>query len=184
VEDFTRLVGPHIQAMRQVASALVGLAYGEDATQEALTRAWKAWSTLREPALVRPWLLRITVNVCQHWRSTRGRQLTRELPLPTGDLAEANLSAFATINSDPGSSDHTGALDLRRALNHLPVDFRTVIVLRFYAGMEASDIAVGLVIAPATVRTRLHRGLQMLRERLLAAGITPPSAYFTERDPS
>lgn len=177
--DFAALVTPHTQAMMRVAVALIGAADAEDAAQEALTRAWQAWSTLREVDAVRAWLLRITVNVCQQWRRRAfGRRLAHEFPLPADDAAvAADAALFATVGAHPGSSDHTGALDLRRALAHLPPDYRVVVVLRYYAGLDSAEIAAALEIAPVTVRTRLHRALGLLRERLLAAGVTPPASF-------
>jgi DNA-directed RNA polymerase specialized sigma24 family protein len=65
-----------------------------------------------------------------------------------------------------GTSDHTGALDLRAAVRDLPGEQRLVVALRFYGGMRATEIAEALDIPAATVRTRLHRALITLRTRL------------------
>jgi RNA polymerase sigma-70 factor (ECF subfamily) len=164
--------------MMRVAAALVGLADAEDAAQEALMRAWQAWETLRDVDAVRPWLLRITVNVCRQWRrGSFGRHATLSSPLPDEDVDVAGMDLLALVSSGPGTSDHMAALDLRRVVDHLPTEFRVVVVLRYYAGMEPTDIGAGLGVSPVTVRTRLHRALLMLRERLNAAGIVPPRAY-------
>src|SRR5579863_9301905 len=94
-EPFGALVPLHLHAMLQTAAALVGAADAEDATQEAILRAWRAWDTLRDVAAVRSWLLRITVRICQDWR--RGRFGTRRMltvPLLTDDaLPLADLGA-------------------------------------------------------------------------------------------
>lgn len=159
---FARLVPPHAPAMLRAASALVGMADAEDATQEAVVRAWQAWSTLRDEAALRGWLLTITVNVCRQWRRGGfGRRLRLMEPLPEGDSR-----LFAHIGSDPGASDHTGALDLRAAVNQLPDDLRLVVVLRYYGGMDATEAGAALGIPPGTVRTRLRRALLTLRERI------------------
>ena len=177
--DFAALVAPHTQAMLSAAAALIGPADAEDAAQEALTRAWQALPTLRDPHAARAWLLRITVNVCQHWRRrSLGRRQAHEFPLPAEDTPAASL--FATVSTNPGSSDHTGALDLRRVLDHLPADYRIVVVLRYYAGMDGAEIAAALDISPVTVRTRHHRALALLRARLRESGITPPASFNTE----
>jgi DNA-directed RNA polymerase specialized sigma24 family protein len=74
--------------MMRVAAALVGLADAEDAAQEALMRAWQAWKTLRDVDAVRPWLLRITVNVCRQWRRGNfGRHATLSSPCARGCIA-------------------------------------------------------------------------------------------------
>ena len=131
-------------------------------------RAWQAWSTLRDLNAVRPWLLQITVNVCRQWRrGLKGQQQAHMHPLP-----DDAPDLLAVLDADPGTSDHTGALDLRAAINALPSDLRTVVVLRFYAGLDATEIGGVLSIPAGTVRSRLHRALLHLHERLAPQ---PPS---------
>lgn len=169
--DFGTLMPAHLPAMLRAAAALVGAADAEDAAQEAITRAWQAWDSLRDPALVRAWLLRITVHVCLDWR--RGRFGTRRsLTLPLLDDA---LLPLAMLGADPGASDHTGALDLRQAINVLDTDLRVAIVLRYYAQMDATEIGTALGVPPATIRSRVRRALIQLRKRLNAPDTAPAS---------
>ena len=173
---FARLVTSHTGAMLRVAGALVGAADAEDAAQEALVHAWRAWGSLRDESALRAWLLRITVNVCRQWqRGSFGRRARLTGPLPEEGADVAGLEDLAMLTADAGTSDHTNAMDLRHAVNHLPPDFRVAVVLRYYAGMEPSEIGRALGIAPVTVRTRLHRALLMLRER-----ITRPRADLSQ----
>lgn len=161
-EDFATLVPQHTAAMRRAARALVGTADADDAAQEAILRAWQAWSTLEDVSRVRPWLLKITVNICLQWRRGRfGKHL--EQTQPYDDTQEALL---ATLEADPGSSDHTGMLDLRHAINSLGGDMRMAVVLRYYGGLDANEIGKALDVPAATVRTRLRRGLIALRAQL------------------
>lgn len=165
-DDFAALAPLHMTTMLRVAAALVGVADAEDAAQEALTRAWQAWPRLRDAAAFRPWLLRITVNVCRDWQ--RGRFGTNRRLMGPLDAAEA-ADLIATIGSDPGASDHTAALDLRAAINRLEPEYRVVVALRYYVGMDATEVGAALGIPPATVRTRLRRALAELREHLGAS---------------
>jgi RNA polymerase sigma-70 factor, ECF subfamily len=159
---YESLAQQHLDAMLRVAAALVGPADAEDATQEAVTRGWLAWASLREVGALRSWLLRITVNVCRQWQ--RGRYGTeRRLTEP---LREGDTPFYATLDADPGASDHTGALDVRRAVNALDDDLRVIVVLRYYGGMDATEIGRALGLPPPTVRTRLRRALRVLREQL------------------
>jgi RNA polymerase sigma-70 factor (ECF subfamily) len=161
-ESFARLVPPVAPALVRAAAALVGAGDAEDAAQEAVLRAWQAWPTLRDHSAVRPWLLTILVNVCRQWRRGGfGRRLRLTDPLPDG---ESEL--LARIESDPGASDHAGALDLRDAVNRLAVDLRLVVLLRYYGGLDASEVGQALGIPAATARTRLRRALIQLRDRL------------------
>ena len=82
-----------------------------------------------------------------------------------------------TLEEDPGTSNNTGALDLRAAINALPNDLRAIVVLRFYAGLDATEIGAILNIPSGTVRSRLHRAMAQMRERLQPpdlAGATHP----------
>jgi RNA polymerase sigma-70 factor (ECF subfamily) len=157
----------------RVATALVGAADAEDAAQEALVRAWQADQDPSEIAAPRAWLLRITVNLCTDWR--RGRFGTRRRVTDSLDAANG-ADTLATLDFDPGTSDHTGAMDLRRAVNSLERDLRIVVALRYYAGLDSARIGSMLDIPAATVRTRLRRALTLLREHL-AVTPQPPDAH-------
>ncbi len=174
-ERFASLVLPHTQAMAKVAAVLIGWADAEDATQEALVRAWHGWEALREEGAVRSWLLRITVNVCHNWQSGHfgtHRSRTQSLSHDGGMMGSDSL-----VGLGPGTTEHTDALDLRLAVMLLPTPVRSVVALRFYAGMDATEIGVALDLPASTVRTRLRRALMLLRD-YLAAGHekqTPPN---------
>jgi RNA polymerase sigma-70 factor, ECF subfamily len=160
----------HITTMVRVAAAFVGVADAEDAAQEALIRAWQGWPSLRDRAALRAWLLRITVNVCQNWQ--RGHFGTRRRLLESLDAA-GNEGLLATLDSDPGASDHTAALDLRQAIDRLDAEYRVVIVLRYYVGMDAGEVGDALGLPSGTIRTRLRRGLVRLRDQLGVSGDLP-----------
>jgi RNA polymerase sigma-70 factor (ECF subfamily) len=165
-ERFAPLVLPHTQAMARVAAALIGLADAEDAAQEALMRAWNSWTALREEAAVRSWLLRITVNVCHNWRAGHfGTHRSRTQPLGT---ETDETIAWPLVGVGPGTTEHATALDLRLAVMSLPGELRAVVALRFYAGMDATEIGAALDLPPPTVRTRLRRALTLLRADLAA----------------
>jgi RNA polymerase sigma-70 factor (ECF subfamily) len=166
--------------MLRAAVALLGPVDGEDATQEAIARAWQGRETLRDPDALRPWLLRITVNVCQQWR--RGRFGTHQrLTEPLPDSDEEAGGDLALLEADPGASDAAAALDLRQAVTALPEDLRLVVVLRFYGGMNATEVGAGLSIPAGTVRTRLKRALAALRDELRAAREWAPSGDGGQR---
>jgi len=169
-EPFGALVPLHLQAMLHTAAALVGPADAEDATQEAILRAWRAWDSLRDVSAVRSWLLRITIHICQDWR--RGRFGTRRMR--TVPLLDDDALPLADLSADPGASVPTGALDLRAAINALPYDLRVVVALRYYAAMDASEVGELLGLPSPTVRTRLRRALKLLRDRLSGAATAPP----------
>jgi RNA polymerase sigma-70 factor (ECF subfamily) len=183
--SFAAIVPLHASTMVRVAAALVGPAEAEDAVQEASMRAWQSWASLRSLDAVRPWLLQITVNVCRDWRrSLKGQQQAHLQPLPD-DSDTQHCSLLALLDTDPGSSTHTGSLDLHAAINALPTDLRLVVVLRFYAGLDATEIGGLLSIPAGTVRSRLHRAMLQMRERLQPSADlapTPPPDRTTRSD--
>lgn len=159
-ESFATLVAPHTATMARVAAALVGMADAEDAAQEALLRAWRGWPALRDAGAVHTWLLRITVNVCRNWQMGHfGASRRRVAPLALAD--------HLTTPAHDGDAD---ALDLRQAVMALPDDLRRVVALRFYAGMDSTQMGAVLDAPAATIRTRLRRALELLRRDLDDSG--------------
>jgi RNA polymerase sigma-70 factor, ECF subfamily len=166
-ERFAPLVTPHTATITRIAAALVGIADAEDAAQEALMRAWRAWPTLREADSARAWLMQITVNVCRTWRA-RGQGIRSGAgavdhlyaAVPLEDISSAAQGATDQM------AERITALDLREALLTLSADMRQIIVLRFYVGLDSTEIGALLDVAPATVRTRLRRAVIRLRRAL------------------
>lgn len=173
-ERFGSLVGPHTDAMARVAAALVGMADAEDAAQEALMRAWRAWPSLREAGAVRTWLLRITTNVCRNWQA--GHFGTHRRATQSLDAAATHELLYRAGISGPGSVAHTDALDLHEAVAGLSDELRHIVALRFYAGMDATEIGELLDTPPATIRTRLRRAMMLLRDALGGPGPGPASS--------
>jgi RNA polymerase sigma-70 factor, ECF subfamily len=164
-ERFTALVTPHLGAMARVAAAFVGLADAEDAAQEALIRAWNGWASLREEKTVGAWLLRITANVCHNWQGGRfGTQ--QRLTVPLESLFESISGHAVPPTIDSRDVLEPAAFDLRSAIARLPRDLRQVLALRFFVGMDSTEISATLDILAGTVRTRLQRAMTLLRQSL------------------
>jgi RNA polymerase sigma-70 factor, ECF subfamily len=181
-ERFSALVAPHTDAMARVAAAFIGVADAEDAAQEALMRAWRAWPTLREEGAARAWLLRITTNVCRNWWTGRfgaQRRATQSL-----DDSGARAALHRVGVSGPGNGSHADALDLQRAIAALNDDLRWVVALRFYAGMDATEIGELLDVPPATIRTRLRRALTVLRDTLAPTADGDASGWASSARPA
>jgi len=171
--EFSALLDLHAATLTRIAAALVGLSDAEDAAQEAVVRAWRAWPALRDRSSARAWLISITVNVCRDWLRGRfgaRRRLTESL---TGVGDEPR--PIAQLDADPGASDYAAALDLRHAITTLDDDLRGIVALRYYAGMDSTTIGAALGMPAATVRTKLRRALSQLRERLEGAPAPDPN---------
>lgn len=171
LSEFCVLLDTHAALLTRTAAALVGMSDAEDAAQEAVVRAWRAWPALRDRSAARSWLISITINVCRDWLRGRFGQRRRL----TESLSGANDEPrpIAQLDADPGASDHAAALDLRHAISTLDDELRTIVALRYYAGMDSTTIGAALDMPAATVRTKLRRALGLLRERL--GGVTAPA---------
>jgi RNA polymerase sigma-70 factor, ECF subfamily len=132
----------------------------EDIAQDALLRAWRRRSTLREPARRNQWLAAIV-------RNEAFRQHSRIRPDPT-----------ATIELHEGAEDErvlatVELADLHAALRGLSDRDRQILELRYEQDLTHSVIAERLGIPEGTVKVRLHRARAKLR--MLYAGTKVPS---------
>jgi len=140
------------------AYRLAGLVLGtgadaEEAVGDALERAVRSIHGLRDDRLFRAWFDRILVNACRD--RLRRRRLVRFVPIEAVSHRSSDRDAFATIiDSD----------DLLRAVGQLPPDDRITVVLRFWADLEVNEIAARTGVPAGTVKSRLHRALERLRQ--------------------
>lgn len=165
--QFVAIISPYIKNMLHLAIALIGSADAEDAVQEALSRAWLAASRVREGPTVRAWLLTITANVCRDWlRGRHGTRVRLTVSLSASDSSEEASPSSASTDDDPGSNVSVQRFDLRQMVDHLECELREIIVLRYYVGMNATEIGSALGLPSSTIRTRLQRALTQLRASL------------------
>lgn len=139
-------------AYRLAGYILGGSADAEDAIQEALTRSWQAWPTLRDQTRFEPWFDRILVNICRdRLRKKRGvriEELNDDLAVYIEDPFRAAL-AKAEVDS---------------LLHVLSPDQRIVVGLRFWKDLSLQQIADVLGVPLGTVQSRLHYALRALRD--------------------
>ena len=133
----------------------------EDAVQEALVRAWKSIPSLRDPDRFDAWLYRLLINAC----AEQGRQLRRQ----AHEVRSLDLSS--SISDESGSVADRDQLD--RGFDRLKPEQRAVIVLHYYSGFTAAEIAQMLGIPAGTARSRLHYAIEVLRAAL-EADARPP----------
>lgn len=134
----------------------------EDLTQETYLKAWRAISGLADPATFRSWLLAIAESVRLDDIKHRTR-LKRTVPtavdetadVPSGDASPSEQVERAELSSR--------ALD---ALAGLPSQYQQALSLRYLAGADYAEISKQLALTNGSLRGLLHRGLELLRERL------------------
>jgi RNA polymerase sigma-70 factor (ECF subfamily) len=145
------------RAYRLAGFILADAREAEDATQDALIRAWRQRRSLRRLESAQAWFDRILVNVC------RDRLRRRRPSIRWTDVdADAGAPFMAT---DPFAAMLARDAILR-ALSTLSPDHRIVLVLRFWADLPVEAIAERLHVPAGTVKSRLHYATQALRDAL------------------
>jgi len=125
----------------------------DDAAQEATIRAWRHRERCRTPARPEPWIAQIA-------RREALRVLSRRSELPfTEDAAIA----------DPRQefSDCVDSLDLWRAMSGMDGQDKRLLIGFYWQDLPYSELAMQLGLAEVTVRVRLHRIRQRLRDTLM-----------------
>jgi RNA polymerase sigma-70 factor (ECF subfamily) len=152
---FERLVAAHHPSMARVAYAITGdRESAADAVQVAWSIAWRRLGSLRDSSTIHAWLVAIAANEArQVVRRQRGR-------------AVVDLSNVPDIPGGGDPSDRIGTVDLARVLRSLNADERSLLAMRFAAGLDSTEIASQLGISASGVRSRLARLIERLREDL------------------
>ena len=144
----------------------------EDLAQDALLRALRALPKFRGDCKVSTWVYRITINTWNNRvRSETRRGLWKLLPLDflfsrdgEEDAGREPPAPDAPLDSGIETSE-SGAL-VQKALLELDFESRAVVVLRELQGQSYQEIAVALDIPEGTVKSRLSRAREALKQRL------------------
>ena len=167
---FARLVALHESMVFNLAARLLG--EGEEArdvAQEVFLQVYRTLGRFEGRSSVKTWIYRIVVNQCHNRRRfwhRRGRDreevLDERLPAARSPGAgEWQASPYEQARS------HERARRVQRALAGLRFEQRSVIVLREIEGLTCEEVAAALGIPEGTVKSRLSRAREALREKLL-----------------
>ena len=140
-----------------------------DLSQEVFLRVFRTIARFRGQSALRTWIYRIVVNQARNrQRWWRRRHRADQVSL------DAHVAKFGDLESrnDVSTPERVFALKetsarIWKALDRLPFDQRTALVLREIDGLRYDEIAFSLGIAVGTVKSRLTRARQALREELL-----------------
>jgi RNA polymerase sigma-70 factor (sigma-E family) len=160
--EFTAFVRARSGALFRTAILLTGeRAQAEDLLQSTLERVCKHWRRVSRADSPEAYARRILVNLVHD----RGRRRRRGVEVPW----DGHDVAAGPDPHDPRDPYHRLAVrdELLRVLRSLPVNMRTVLVLRYFDDLPDPDIAAALGIAESTVRSQAARGLAKMR---VAAG--------------
>jgi len=168
---FARLVALHESMVFNLAARLLG--DGEEArdvAQEVFLQVYRTLGRFEGRSCLKTWIYRIVVNQCHNRRRfwhRRGRDREEALdealaaPERTGTSGEWQASPYEQARR------HERARRVQRALFGLRFEQRSVVVLREIEGLSCEEVAAALGIPEGTVKSRLSRAREALRERLL-----------------
>lgn len=155
---FAELVRMHQEIAFRVAYLISG-DEAEDAVQEAALKAWRALRRFRPGAPFRPWLLRIVANEARNRRRSAGRRTALALRAGREDVSggAAPSPEAAVLAADERAR-------LLGALEALPDDAHLTLACRYLLDLSEAETAAALGVRPGTVKSRVARALDRLRE--------------------
>ncbi len=154
---FLRLANGELDRAYRLAGLILGDRHeAEDATQDALLRAWRSSASLRDSRTFQAWFDRILLNVCRDRLRWRGR--VRPIAMDEGVAGiGAERDPFRAIFDRD---------EVFRAMATLDDDLRIVIVLHYWSDLTLEAVALRVGWPIGTVKSRLHRALALMRSRL------------------
>ncbi|MBQ6374355.1 MAG: sigma-70 family RNA polymerase sigma factor [Clostridia bacterium] len=163
-QAFNELLSQHEKRMYAVALRMCcNREDAQDCLQEAMLRIYRSISGFKAQSSFGTWVYRITMNTCLD-------ELRRRKSRPSTSLD--GLLDTGWSPSDTGETPEQHALrseqrrGLTQAIGELPDDMRAAVVLRDVQGMSYEEIAQVLSANVGTIKSRISRGRERLREKI------------------
>jgi len=175
-EAFEALVQRREREVYQVAWRLLGDPEdAREAVQESFLRAFRSLKKFRGEATFRTWVIGIAINVCRNRVATAEEKVRRRSRSTEPQEEDDPPEGLAVVDGAPGPERQVYGAELKEALGRalltLPTEHREILVLREVQGLEYEELAAALDLPVGTVKSRLCRARQALRE--LLQGVWP-----------
>jgi RNA polymerase sigma-70 factor (ECF subfamily) len=151
---FARLHERYARMVHGIALARLPLCEAHDLVQDVFLDGLRKLHTLRDASAFGPWV----ATIARHLAVEFHRRRRMNQPLNAADDVPAHADA------DDGASDE--AVRILHIIRTLPEAYSETLVLRLVEGLTGPQIAACTGMTPASVRVNLHRGMQLLREKL------------------
>lgn len=167
-KEFEQQTLPHMEVLYNYALRMTGNRDdANDLLQETFLKAYRFWDKFEQGTNLRAWLFRIMKNTYINLY----RKESKEPDKVDYDEIEGFYNLIRDQNSDDNDLQEKmfGQLlddDVSKALELLPEEFRTVVILCDIEGLAYEEIAEFLQVPVGTVRSRLHRGRKLLYAQL------------------
>lgn len=166
--EFQHEAVPHMDALYNYALRMTGDPNdADDLLQETYLKAYRFWDKYEKGTNIRAWLFRIMKNSYINLY----RKISKEPDTVDYDDVQNFYQTIRDQSTDPNDLQEKlfGNLlgdEVAKALESLPEDFRTVIILCDIEGFTYEEIAEFVECPVGTVRSRIHRGRKLLRDKL------------------
>jgi RNA polymerase sigma-70 factor (ECF subfamily) len=161
-QNYRKLYRRHQQRVRSILYQLCGAAHLDDLVQEVFLRAWKGLPKFRQTAKFSTWLYRIAWNLACDQRQADFKLQTQL----------QNLTERIPTQQEAPDLLHLHYQDLvKRGLENLSFDHRTVLVLHDLEEMPQKEVAQILGIPVGTVKSRLFHARAAMRQFLQQQGV-------------
>jgi len=158
VQRFESEAMPHLHDLFRTALRMTGeRGQAEDVVQEVYLQAWRSFENFEAGTNCRAWLYKILFHCVSHHRR---KWLRFPLLKEKEEFLEANLVQPDCV------SQHVTDSDILKALDEIPAEFRSVVLLADVEEFAYKEVAEILSIPIGTVMSRLSRGRSLLRKRL------------------
>ncbi len=185
LDAFNRLVLEYQELAFNVAYRMLGdESRAEECTQDSFFAAYRHLKNFRGGSF-KAWVLRMVTNACYDELRRQKRRPT--IPLePVNDADEEIESPVWLASNDPSPEETINTREIDSAIQHciktLMPDFRSVIVLVDLEGLNYEEVADALKSPLGTIKSRLARARQKMRDCLLGFEELLPSVYRQEKE--
>jgi RNA polymerase sigma-70 factor (ECF subfamily) len=167
---FHELIRPYERIVYSMVFAMLGNeADAEDAAQTAMIQAYMSLEKYRGESRFSTWLVTIALNEgrtrLRKAKSLREDSIDALRDEADGDYTPALLTDWREIPSETLERKEVRE-HLQKAIERLPLIYRTVLVMRDMEGLDMEETARGLSVTTTVVKVRLHRARRMMQREL------------------
>jgi RNA polymerase sigma-70 factor, ECF subfamily len=138
-----------------------------DVTQEAFIKAYRAIPKFRGDSAFYTWLYRIAINTAKNYLVAQGRRPpTDDVEAETAEQMDVGVRLKETGTPENHVLTEEISMTVQKAIDDLPEDLRTAIILRELEGMSYEEIANAMSCPVGTVRSRIFRAREAIDKKL------------------